>query len=96
MVRSAEPRAGGEVRHRCSGAAETAELAEIESAILVALDESLRSADGRSAATVLTWIQLFDHLSEGCKFSSPALLLFLRAGKTEKSANIPSGNSLLV
>lgn len=50
------------------GAAETAELAEIESAILVAFDESLRSADGRPAATVLTWIELFDHLSEGCKF----------------------------
>jgi hypothetical protein len=84
MVRSAEPRAGGEVRHRCSGAAETAELAEIESAILVALDESLRSADGRSAATVLTWIQLFDHLSEGCKFLVGIIAVFACRQNREK------------
>ncbi|WP_196486282.1 hypothetical protein [Burkholderia territorii] len=43
-------------------------MAEIESAILIAFDESLGSADGRPAATMLTWIELFDHLSEGCKF----------------------------
>ncbi|WP_345891816.1 hypothetical protein [Burkholderia sp. Cy-647] len=45
-----------------------AELAEIELVIVIAIYESLGPADGWPAATVLTGIELFDHLSEGCKF----------------------------
>ncbi|WP_197419465.1 MULTISPECIES: hypothetical protein [Burkholderia] len=65
-------------------------MAEVESAVLVAVNESLGSADGWPATTMLTWIELFDHVLEGCKFRIAGIIAVFASQQNREKHGTPS------